>query len=351
MMTTAEEEKSQGEKEKSRGTHEIKVKIPKLSKWIILAAVLVITGLIAYFLYLYLNPTITGGAMMGRFGGAIITYIYHPNCPQEYCNVSQLRSWSQEFGVNFNAYLAEWMQGHVALLYSNDKVWIVDFSSKKNFADTICRATGSGEACRFVEENLNKSSVVNVDLFVMSYCPGGVGMENVIYPVKSLLKDKLRVRPYFILYPSCSTEDGCETKEIGGRNVTLWAMHGNQELYENKRQACIYKYLGENAWWEYVYCFNQNRNAEACLQKLGINLNVINTCIEDEGFFLLYQDQLACNSYSAWGSPTVFVNGDPYTGERTPEAFKNFICRYFIEKPSECAQKLSSTGPASQGQC
>ncbi|MCW1301108.1 MAG: hypothetical protein QW507_00625 [Candidatus Nanoarchaeia archaeon] len=345
-MMTAEEGKSQVEKKE--GVGEAKIKIPK---WIILIGVIAILGVLAYFLYLYLTPSVTGGAVLGRVEGAIITYLYHPNCPPEYCNVSQLRSWSEEFGVNFHSYFAEWMQGHVALLYSNDKVWIVDFSSKKNFADTICKAIGSENACRFVEENLNKTSVVNVDLFVMSYCPFGIAMENAIYPVKNLLKDKLRVRPYFILYPSCSSNDGCETREVNGINVTLWAMHGNQELYENKRQACIYKYLGENVWWEYVYCFNQNKNADTCLQRLGINVNVINACIENEGFFFLQKDQEACASYNAWGSPTVFVNGDLYTGERTPEGFKNFVCRYFIERPSECAQRLSSTSSAPSGQC
>lgn len=212
--------------------------------------------------------------------------------------------------------------------------------------------TNNEVACKVVEENLNKTSVVNVDLYVMSYCPFGRQMEGVIYPVKKLLKGKLKVMPYFILYPSCSSQDGCEIKEVNGQNITLWAMHGSKELEENKRQVCIYKYLGEDVWWEYVHCFNENTNYSSCMNKLGIDQTAISNCMENEGFNLLYNHQVACSIANAWGSPTVYVNNDAYTGTRDPESFKNFVCKYFSEKPAECSQSLGSSGsPAPSGQC
>ncbi|RLG16031.1 hypothetical protein DRN63_04665 [Nanoarchaeota archaeon] len=356
MVTMEKGVKEIGEKE----GFEIKFKVPRFTRWMGTTVIFFILFVVMTFLYIQKPTRITGAVVFptNQSGGNVtpptrlITYIYPPNCPDTICNLSQVQAWSDEIGIQLNSYLADWIRGPVALLYTQDKVGILDVSGKKQFADGICRLTNDENACRIVEENLNKSKVVKVDLYVMSYCPFGRQMEGVVYPVKKLLKDKLEVRPYFILYPQCSSQNGCETKEVDGENVTLWAMHGDKELEENKRQACIYKYLGEDIWWEYVHCFNENSDPSTCMEQLGIDASAINNCIESKGTTLLYYDQLACSKANAWGSPTVFINGDPYTGSRDPESFKDFVCRYFIEKPAECSQELGSSGtPAPSGQC
>jgi hypothetical protein len=41
------------------------------------------------------------------------------------------------------------------------------------------------------------------------------------------------------------------------------------------------------------------------------------------------------------GSPTIFVEGDSYSGARTAEGFKIALCDKFDTKPSECSQTLA----------
>lgn len=365
MVTMEKGVKEIGEKE----GFEIKFKVPRFTRWMGTTVIFFVLFVVMTFLYIQKPTRITGAVVFptNQSGGNVtpptrlITYIYPPNCPDTICNLSQVQAWSDEIGIQLNSYLGDWTLGSllyrlfggpVALLYTQDKVEILDVSGRKQFANSICGTTNDENACRIAEEYFNKTNVVKVDLYVMSYCPWGTQMEKVVYPVKKLLKDKLEVRPYFILYPECSSQNGCETKEVDGKNVTLWAMHGDEELEENKRQACIYKYLGEDIWWEYVHCFNVNFDSSSCMRQLGIDASAINNCIESEGTTLLYYDQLACSKASAWGSPTVFVNNEPYSWARTSEKFKNFVCMHFIEKPAECSQELGSSGtPAPSGQC
>jgi hypothetical protein len=50
-------------------------------------------------------------------------------------------------------------------------------------------------------------------------------------------------------------------------------------------------------------------------------------------------------------SPTLFMNGQKYSGQRTPEAYKQALCARFETVPAEYATNLSSTAAASMGSC
>jgi hypothetical protein len=50
-------------------------------------------------------------------------------------------------------------------------------------------------------------------------------------------------------------------------------------------------------------------------------------------------------------SPTLIINGQVYTGARTPEAYKEAVCSHFDTPPAECGTTLSSQAATSSGGC
>nr|MCK4930293.1 hypothetical protein [Nanoarchaeota archaeon] len=72
---------------------------------------------------------------------------------------------------------------------------------------------------------------------------------------------------------------------------------------------------------------------------------------------LMRADKTLGDKLSVSGSPAVFIDGEKYSGGRTPEAYKQALCAAFDESPAECSTKLegeaqaSATQAAPQAQC
>jgi len=189
-----------------------------------------------------------------------------------------------------------------------------------------------------------KRDVPDVKLFVMSYCPFGLQAEKALLPVMKLLGNKANITIHFVYY----------------------VMHGKKELDENLRQYCIEK-TQKDKYYDYLYCFVQSGDYEKCLNKAGIDRELLKSCIEqtDAQYHIYenYNDQskwyserfprwdpeLELNQkYGVRGSPTIVINDRVVLLQRSPEAFKEAICSAFTNPPDECNQKLS-TQTASPG--
>jgi hypothetical protein len=154
---------------------------------------------------------------------------------------------------------------------------------------------------------------------------------------------------------------------VNGTTVdAVKSLHGPVEAKEDLRQLCIAKYYPD-ALWPYLTEFNKNcQNSSirqntaamgACgtdaTQKAGIDNLKIDTCASsDEGLALLRADEAITKNYKVTGSPTLIINGQRYSGQRTPDAFKQFICARFDTMPAECSTNLSAqAAAASSGSC
>jgi 2-hydroxychromene-2-carboxylate isomerase len=151
---------------------------------------------------------------------------------------------------------------------------------------------------------------------------------------------------------------------VNGETVdAIRSLHGLPEAKEDLRQLCLMKSYPDQ-FWDYLNLFNaqcyplyQNATQLASCQQnvtttLGIDNQKIETCASgSEGIALLRADQAITSDLLVTGSPTLFMNGQRYSGQRTAEAYKQGVCARFDTPPAECSVNLSTLAAASSGTC
>ena len=197
-----------------------------------------------------------------------------------------------------------------------------------------------------------KSARPSTELFVMSFCPYGVQAENAMDPVVDLLGTRADFTVRYIATVNGDSVDAVKS------------LHGLSEAKEDLRQLCVMKSYPDK-FWDYVklvntQCYPIYKNATqlaSCQQNvtatLGFDNQKIETCATgSDGIALLRADETVTKNLKVTGSPTLFINGQKYSGQRTPEAFKQFICARFETAPAECSVNLSVQAvAASSGSC
>lgn len=196
-----------------------------------------------------------------------------------------------------------------------------------------------------------KSPSPVVNLFVMAFCPYGTMAESAMQPVVNLLGAKANISVRYIA-------------SVQGTTVaSVSSLHGPSEAMEDLRQLCIRRDYPQQ-FWPYLSAFDRDcypnvqneTRLDACrmstMQALGIDAQRIETCANSaNALALLKADETLTNTYNVQASPTVIINGQPYNGDRTPEAYKEAICSSFTTAPAECSVNLSTTAGTSTGGC
>ena len=199
-----------------------------------------------------------------------------------------------------------------------------------------------------------KTDKPNVKLFIMSFCPYGNQAEELMVPVLNLLGSKAEIEPHYVIYSNYSGggPNFCEDKDN-----KYCSMHGIQEVHQNVRELCVYKYQ-KDKYWNFLKEINKScssQNADTCWEAvasgLGIDTQKIKDCQTNESLTLLEKELSLTNQLGVKGSPQLFINGVEYKGGRSSEDYKNGICSAFSQQPEECKQALSSDSSASTGGC
>ncbi len=209
-----------------------------------------------------------------------------------------------------------------------------------------------------VDSNIPKNDKPDILLFTMSYCPYGNIAEDFVGPVYNLLRDKINFEPHYVIYSNYAANYNADWSEYCSDSSQKYcSMHGIQELNQNVRELCVWKYE-KDKFWDFVYKANKDCNSsnidscwEGIAKNLGINIDKIKTCQANEANSLLAEEVRLNEQYGVSGSPTIFINGTKYSGSRNPESFKNSVCNAFNNIPNECSQTLESTGSQAQGSC
>jgi hypothetical protein len=122
-------------------------------------------------------------------------------------------------------------------------------------------------------------------------------------------------------------------------------MHGIQELNQNVREICVNKYNGTKEWFDFVIAMNAKcsaANADTCWKKVaesvGLDTEKIATCEKNEADAILASELELNTLLSVSGSPTIFVEGAQYQGDRSAAGFQQALCSaYDGKKPAGCA--------------
>ncbi len=249
--------------------------------------------------------------------------------------------------VNFKQNGAVVQQGKVYV--SPDGKFIFDSSTGIDITQTLPEPAAPQPAVQ-----VQKSDKPVMEMFVMSFCPYGKQVEQGIGPVARLLGAKVEIVPHFILYGRAQYAGSEATYCVA--NSTACSMHGVEEVVEDARQMCVWKYQ-KAKWWDYVDQVNAKctvgtiatcwKDAAAAA---GVNATQVQECYDAEGIALLDAEKVLAEQKGAQGSPTIFLNGASYGGGRSAENFKASFCAAFNTAPAECSQTLSTAATAA-GSC
>ncbi len=188
------------------------------------------------------------------------------------------------------------------------------------------------------EENnrpIPKTDKPAVDLYVMSFCPYGNKAEDTLKPVYDLLKNKVDFNFHYIV-------------SVSGDSVQ--SLHGEKEVVQNEREACVMKNYGKDKWFGFVSYVNAKCGSdgscwETGAKSLGINTAKITSCVTAVGSDLMKADEKISKEANASGSPTLKINGinsKAVYQYGSPEAYKQAICDAFNAAPAECSKKLAA---------
>jgi len=186
-----------------------------------------------------------------------------------------------------------------------------------------------------------KTEKAEAELFIMTYCPYGLQSQKAMLPVMSLLDDVADIEIKFVDY----------------------AMHDAKEVYENLRQYCI-QLEQDDKYLDYATCFVQTDNYTNCIEEASIDKEKLDACMvrvdDDYNITALLEDESSWSSiyppfnvnaeenvlYGVQGSPTLIINGETISVDRSPEAIKDAICAGFNDQPVECQTELSANAAA-----
>ncbi|MGM5488862.1 MAG: hypothetical protein ACQESG_07990 [Nanobdellota archaeon] len=177
---------------------------------------------------------------------------------------------------------------------------------------------------------------VSLQMYVMSQCPYGTEVVDAIAPVKEKLGDRLDLQIEYITYP----EEMYQGKEDQFCIDGMCSMHGISEVKGDIVQLCAMEH-NPDTYLDMLTCMNQDMNAipdnwEECAQ--GLDIEAIRSCYEGtEGRQLLNDSAAKAINAGAQGSPTLFLNEEPYSGGRTETDFMRSLCAAFDERPAACA--------------
>jgi len=201
-----------------------------------------------------------------------------------------------------------------------------------------------------------------LQFFVMSFCPYGNQIEDVLRPVYDLFKDKANITPHYIfdkidnLNTYCKSRSGdiaqcdlyvqnkyfatvSDCKKAISANLdkcnsgkeyikspsgTMYAsLHGRQEATQDVREICAWNLNSDKKlWWNFIDNVNKNctaQNADSCWEqeakKAGLDTQAITDCFNKEGIDLIEKEIALTEQFKVQGSPTLLVNGEIFPPE------------------------------------
>jgi hypothetical protein len=194
-----------------------------------------------------------------------------------------------------------------------------------------------------------------LDFYVMSFCPFGNQIEDLLRPVFDLMGDKVELQPRYIFDKIENITENCkaradvnqceayikngyfktlaECKKVVGAEYTKCmdttayiksptgayysALHGRVEANQNVREICAFNLTEDKKmWWDFVDNVNEAcdyKNADTCWEeqakKAGYDTAKITECFNKDGIALIEKEISFTDKNKIQASPTVLING------------------------------------------
>ncbi|MBT5023194.1 thioredoxin domain-containing protein [Candidatus Woesearchaeota archaeon] len=233
--------------------------------------------------------------------------------------------------------VSKWLKIELVLLLVIGIVVIMNQVSINNLATGVAGCVGGVVKETTKTDSLELSDdAVTVEFYVMSQCPYGTQVEDAIAPVLKSLGENVDFQLNFI------------GNNQGGE---LSSMHGQTEVDGAVVHLCAKKYEPVK-YIDLITCMNKNAKAipgnwKGCAEENGLDVETIEDCyLGEEGQQLTAASFDAASAKGARGSPTIYLNGVPYKGQRTSQGFQQAICAEFADAPEACGDVVANSGSA-----
>jgi hypothetical protein len=321
----------------------IKIKIPKLDVWRILTiafALIILAQLFGLFNLTGLFGLSASTLSSQQVGEKVIDYI-NQNLVQTGTKASLV---SVEDTGGVYKIITSYQGQQISVYATKDGRFL--FLPQGTIDMTETKTQPTQQTQEQTQQEVQKTDKPKVELFVMGFCPYGNMAENTMLPVYNLLKNKVDWKIYYIV-------------SISGSTVN--SLHGQPEVDEDEREACVLSEYGLDKWWNFtIYVNNKCGRDGACWEEAanqaGLDVNKIKDCVNKKGLDLMKASESATQSAGVTGSPTLIINGVKSRAVYqygNSEAYRQAICDAFTSPPRECSEvlKSSGSGASSGGQC
>ncbi|MBN2714303.1 MAG: thioredoxin domain-containing protein [Deltaproteobacteria bacterium] len=167
------------------------------------------------------------------------------------------------------------------------------------------------------QKQTSSSPPVELDLYMMSQCPFAIKALPDIKKLSEDFGDHLKVNINYI---------GQIQK---GKPAS---MHGENEVQGNIDQLCARVAApSDKEFWAYMDCVIAEwrdipANDVSCAESAGLTMKNFKNCQKGKGKKLLKKSFQTAIKVEATGSPTFFINGEKYAGNRSSQAMARHIC-------------------------
>ena len=189
-----------------------------------------------------------------------------------------------------------------------------------------------------------KEELLKIDLYVMGQCPFGTELENTLAMAREEIKRPIETHFYYIVNETPAGD--------------FQSVHGPSEVEEDMRQLVIQKYHPQQ-FWKYLKSRNSDYRKpdwKPHAYWAGLSPQEIEKKIQEEGKTLLKENSQKARQMGIGISPTLFISGTLYQGNRSLPA----IVRALSQNSKTDQQKLPecfsdadcvSPSPTESGRC
>jgi hypothetical protein len=191
-------------------------------------------------------------------------------------------------------------------------------------------ATADKTADAKASENAVKEHAA-VTIFISAKCPHAADTLRALLQIKKEMGDALALH---LGYIGRVDADGKIDRSIG-----------EDEIQSASAQICAGMSATEETWLAYLHCLYEGEawrslpgGYRTCTEKSGIDAVAVEACIKSkEGESMLTKAYAATTQSHINASPTVVVDHSLYGGERTVDAFRQYLCYTAGEKETRPA--------------